>query len=444
MPTLEQLRQKLEKLVEEQKAIFDGAKDDSGEARSLNKEEKEKFDALERQAEELKEEIERRVKVENSRQMAIELEKPIGETPRVHVIREDGFNEDGDYRGFKSFDEYIRSVVRAGMNQGVDERLNVLTRAASGASEGVGADGGFAVQSDFAEGIFDKARAGSELASRCTVVPIGSNSNELVLNLVDETSRADGSRFGGVRGYWREEAGSVTATNPKLRRQRLQLESLDALYYATEELIQDSTAMSALVSRAFVEELGFKLQDAIINGDGSGKPQGILNSGGLVSQAKETSQTAATVNSENVRKMKNRMYAPSRAGAIWICNQDVIPQLEQMVLAGTSSDVPLWLPAGGLASRENDMLYGHPVIPVEQCAALGTVGDLLFVNMAEYLLIKKGGIKAASSAHVRFIYGEMTFRWTQRVNGMSLWNSALTPYQGSTTRSPFVGLATRA
>jgi hypothetical protein len=47
------------------------------------------------------------------------------------------------------------------------------------------------------------------------------------------------------------------------------------------------------------------------------------------------------------------------------------------------------------------------------------------------------------SDHVRFIYGERTFRWTQRINGKTPWRSAVTPFKGSATVSPFVALAAR-
>jgi hypothetical protein len=38
----------------------------------------------------------------------------------------------------------------------------------------------------------------------------------------------------------------------------------------------------------------------------------------------------------------------------------------------------------------------------------------------------------------------MTFRATMRVNGASMWKTALTPYKGTKKLSPFVTLAARA
>jgi hypothetical protein len=48
-----------------------------------------------------------------------------------------------------------------------------------------------------------------------------------------------------------------------------------------------------------------------------------------------------------------------------------------------------------------------------------------------------------SSIHVRFVSDEMTFRLTYRVDGQSIWQAPLTPYQGTQTKSPFIILAKR-
>jgi len=106
--------------------------------------------------------------------------------------------------------------------------------------------------------------------------------------------------------------------------------------------------------------------------------------------------------------------------------------------------MPVFIPGGTLANAPFGMLLGRPITPIEQCDALGTVGDIMLADFREYLLIEKGGMQTASSVHVRFIYGENTFRFTMRNNGQPLPKSAVTPYKGSATISPFVALATRA
>ena len=85
---------------------------------------------------------------------------------------------------------------------------------------------------------------------------------------------------------------------PKFRQITLKLKKLIGLCYLTDELGNDSAAMESVITTAFTREFGFVLDDVIINGTGAGQPIGILNSGCLVTQAKESGQKAATVVAE--------------------------------------------------------------------------------------------------------------------------------------------------
>jgi HK97 family phage major capsid protein len=102
------------------------------------------------------------------------------------------------------------------------------------------------------------------------------------------------------------------------------------------------------------------------------------------------------------------------------------------------------MPAGGLSQSPYNTILGRPVIPIEQCATLGTVGDIIFADLRGYVLATKGGIQADMSIHVKFVYDESVFRFVMRLDGQPLRESALTPYKGSSTLSHFVALATRA
>ena len=63
--------------------------------------------------------------------------------------------------------------------------------------------------------------------------------------------------------------------------------------------------------------------------------------------------------------------------------------------------------------------------------------------LVDDLIIDKGGISAASSIHVRFLYDENCFRFIYRVDGQPVWNTPLIPFKGSNSLSPFVALQSR-
>ena len=338
--------------------------------------------------------------------------------------------------------EFLSAVAQAGTPGGrIDPRLS--EQLAAGSSEGVPSEGGFLVEKTIVQKVMQKVYEDGRIASLCTRIGVGPRSNGVKIPFIDERSRANGSRWGGVQAYWVNEAGAPTSTKPAIGKIDLSLEKLAALWYATDELLSDTAAMESIAMTAFPAEIRFKLEDAILNGDGSGKPLGILNANCLVTQAKESGQSAATVVYNNVLKMWSRLYGPSRRTAVWLINQDVEPQLATMSLTVGTGGSAVYLPAGGASAAPYGRLFGRPVIPVEQCATVGTKGDIVLADFSAYLLIDKA-IQAASSAHVRFIYDEMTFRWVYRVNGQPAWNSALTPYKGSNTLSPFVALAARS
>jgi len=142
--------------------------------------------------------------------------------------------------------------------------------------------------------------------------------------------------------------------------------------------------------------------------------------------------------------MWSRCWAPSRKNAVWLINQDCEPQLNGMSIAVGTGGIPVYLPAGGLSQSPYSTLFGRPVIPVEYCATVGDQGDIILADFTQYQAIDKGVLKTATSIHVRFDYNETAFRFVFRFDGQPSWKSALTPYKGSNTLSPFVALANRA
>lgn len=344
---------------------------------------------------------------------------------------------------FASLGDQLDAIRRAstpGMSH--DRRLDGV-KAVSGMSETVPEDGGYLVQTDFASELLRLTHETGLLTSRVRRIPVGANANGLTINAVKETSRATGSRWGGVQVYWREEAGTVTAKQPEFRRMKLNLHSLMGLCYATDEVLADATALGAVIQQAFSEEFGFVLDDAIIRGSGVGQPLGILTSPATVAVAKETGQVADTVVWENIVKMWSRLWSRSRNNAAWFIHQDVLPQLATMAMAVGVGGVPVYLPATGAAGQPYSTLFGRPVIEIEQADTVGDLGDIMLLDLSQYLMIDKGGLEAAQSIHVRFLYGENTFRFILRTDGQPIWNSPMTLYNSNTTVSPFVLLAAR-
>lgn len=347
---------------------------------------------------------------------------------------------------FLTFGDQMKAVAMAGTPGGqVDPKLHQI-RASTGANETVPSDGGFLLQQDFGNEILQNVYDSGKVISLCRRIQISGNANSIKIPGLDESSRATGSRWGGVQSYWIAEGSEITASRPKFRQIELVLKKQSCLVYVTDELLQDAAVLDSVLKKIAADELAFQLQDAIIRGTGAGQPLGILNADCLVTVAKESGQGADTVCLENVVKMWSRLFGKSRANAVWLINQNIEPQLYTMGLAIGVGGAPVFLPAGGASGAPYMTLFGRPIIVCEHCSSVGDVGDIILADFTGgYILAEKGGVQSAASIHVQFKYDELVFRFIMRVDGQPVLKSAITPYKGTSdhTQSHFVALAAR-
>lgn len=352
----------------------------------------------------------------------------------------------GNYKGtwgFKSFGDFAASVriAHPAMSQGkIDPRL--INAPSTYSTEGTGADGGFAVPPDFRAEIWEKVMGEDSLLQFCDRLETSSNT---ITFPKDETTPWQTS--GGVLAYWASEASQLTQSKVALEAETLKLDKLTALVPVTEELLEDAPALDAYLSRKVPQKMNYKIADGIINGTGAGEPTGILNAGCLTSVTKDSGQSADTISVANVVGMWSRCYAPCRSRAIWIYNQDIEPQLLTMTISGASSGVyPVYLPPGGLSDSPYGRLMGRPCLPHQAAKTLGDKGDILLLDLSQYLVVyKTGGIRQAASIHLYFDYDMVAFRFTFRITGQPWWRTYITPASGSSNYlSCFVSLDERA
>lgn len=343
---------------------------------------------------------------------------------------------------FKSFRDVVRDGLEGPQSDSYRKRWQNHYKAVQGMSEGAGSDGGYAVMPEFAAGIIDRVYD-NDLLSRTDAYSVTGNNLTFLANA--ETSRATGSRHGGLQGYWMAEAGSITKSKPTLREVSLKLVKLGVVVYLTQELIDDNGyALEQYVTRKAAEEFNFMIGDSLFNGTGVGQPLGMLNAPSLVSVAKESGQLAATLAAENIVKMYSRFYAPNLPNARWYHNQDIGPQLDLMTLGIGAAGVAVYLPPNGLSDAPYGLLRGKPLNPTEFNSTLGTQGDVVLADLGQMLSISKGGINQAVSMHLEFLTDQMALRFTMRMNARPWENAPITPYKGSNTQSSFVTLDTRS
>lgn len=422
--TLAQLKARLAEIKGEMQGLIDAG---------LTAENQVKFDELEAEAKTVRGSIERIEKFEQEHQADAQgtgrKTKPALASVEVRDNR-----ADDPMQGFKGIGEFALAVRAASMpGSDVDDRLRVLG-APSNFHRETGSSDGYMVPPQMRDEVYELMFGEPDLLSLVGGEPTQSNSVQL---LADETTPWGAT---GIQAYWGAEGNQFTASRLDTEGREIKLHKLHAFVTATEELIEDAPRLNDRVTRGAARALNWKANNAIHYGTGAGQPLGFATASSKVAVAKESGQAAATVVAANVAKMFARSLNPG--GSIWITNQDVLPQLMTMTLGNNSVWTP---PASGFTQAPGGFLLGRPVIFSDQCKTLGTEGDILFVDPQGYYLARKqSGIKFSSSMHLYFDYDIQAFKWTFRLGGQPYLSAAVSPANGSTTRSHYIRLAVRA
>ena len=353
--------------------------------------------------------------------------------------------------GFQSFGHYCREIVLQDTGRGASpllrqwkDAVRTMYKTAGHMEEGDLSQGGELVPEQFMNDLLKESLEESIVKKRCRQIPMGTN--RIRIPVINESSHAT-HFFGGVQIYRPDEAGEKTPSKPKLGHIALTLHKLVGLVYVSDELIEDSVvSLGPLITSMFGEAIAFTEDDDYLNGTGVNMALGAFNAGNpsLIAQAKETGQAANTILAENIIKMWSRLYPTGHKKAVWIANIDTFPQLATMALSVGTGGIPVWLPAQGLAESPNGTLMGRPLILTEKMQTLGTQGDIGLADFSKYFCGTKGGLKMATSMHIKFDYDETAYRLVLRYDGQPAWLNTLTPKRSTTTLSPFVTLAVRS
>lgn len=353
-----------------------------------------------------------------------------GTTPKVEVGAHN-LSKDKS-AGFKSAGEFYKAVRSHKVENKTDERM-----VNAGLMERNGEDGGFLVPEDFRRELEMKVQ-GEESLLPLTRQLI-TNSNTVHLPTV-ESAPWDGT---GIQAYWEAERQAHRDSGAVFGQETLKLHKLTAAVRVTEELLEDAPALESYLNMMAPEALTYKINSAIISGDGVGKPLGFLNSSAGLTVAKEPSQIADTVVFNNVNNMVARMNPAAFGRSIWFMNIAVLPVLRLMKYEDGS---PAYQPQGGASEAPYGTLFGRPIRPMlSGMKALGDRGDIVLWDPKSYLTATKtNSVKSSSSVHVYWNTDEIGYKFQMRVAGQMLYKAPTTAEFGGFQVSGVVSLADRA
>jgi HK97 family phage major capsid protein len=443
---LTKLRSDYEAKLNEAEAALGGDTPDADLATKLHADAEEIGRQIEEAVEAEAKAAEMKARIDASRARAAEVKRLPFSAGRIEA-GESEIDKKAPTGGFKNLGHFAHSIFKAGRNgfgdPGAVAALNgwedLQRKAPSGMFEASDPDGGALVPWAFSNRLYERLSDPSMLFSYLPKDPVSGNG--MTYPKLKENSRANGSRHGGVQAFWEGEADQIGSSRPTFDKLNLRLNKLAVLTYVTNELLEDSgIALESYLGRVVPNEFNFKLADGVLNGNGTGMPAGVLTSASKITVSAESGQGANTIVYLNTVKMFGRMLAAWRGRAIWLYNQECEPQLLTMYqTTGANNGVPVFTP--NTASPNGGFsLHGRPALATEQCAALGTEGDLIFFAPDAVRCIVKGTINSAMSMHLRFDYDETAYRWTFRTDVQAADSAALTAFKGSNTYSGIITL----
>jgi len=334
--------------------------------------------------------------------------------------------------GFKSAGDFYKSVRAAKVEGNIDPRF-----VKAGLMERNGEDGGFLVPEDF-RSVVERKVQGEESLLPLTRQII-TNSNTVHIPTI-ESAPWDGT---GITAFWEAERTPHKYTQGGFGGDALKLHKLTAAVRVTEELLEDAPALESYLNMMAPEALVYKINSAIISGDGVGKPQGFLNAPAGIIIPKEVGQVADTIVFNNVSNMMAHANPSSFGRSIWFMNIAVVSALRLMTYADGS---PAYQPMGGASEAPYGTLFGRPIRPMMSgMKALGDRGDIVLWDPQSYVTATKtNGVKSSSSVHVFWNTDEISYKFQMRVAGQMLFKAPTTSEFGNFQVSGVVSLADRA
>jgi HK97 family phage major capsid protein len=222
--------------------------------------------------------------------------------------------------------------------------------------------------------------------------------------------QSDSNEFGGMSWTWTTEAAEKGETEPTFSQLEIPTYELSGYTEVSERALSRSAiSIEALLMMLVKAGMRFTVDNAVMNGNGTTQPLGIVNTAGIRTVAR---QTSGTVGDRDLVNLKHAVKAAHRGGARYILEDDVEEVLEE---ATDTFGRPLF--RASTANGAYDRLVGYPYHVSENSPELGQTGDVMFGNPKWYILAMEEEVTIAKSTHYRFRNNVVAFKFFTVVGG---------------------------
>ena len=350
-----ELREKRAKAWDAAKAFLDTKRGTDG---LISAEDEATYNKMEADVVALGKEIDR---LEKQALLDNELEKPVSKPITEKPMN--GSMDNDEVKTGRATDSYKKAMLSA-LRSNFRNVSNVL-------QEGIDADGGYLVPTEYDSRLVDGLEEENiirKLGHRITT------SGERKINIAATKPAA----------AWIDEGEALVFSDATFSQINLDAHKLHVAVKVTEELLYDNAfQLENYIIGEFYKALANAEEDAFLNGNGTGKPLGILAASGGA-EVGVTTASATAITADEVINLVYSLKRPYRKNAVFILNDQTIAALRKLK---DGNGAYMWQPA--LVAGEPDKLLGYSVytsayMPTIEAGAKTIIfGDLSYYNIGD-------------------------------------------------------------
>ena len=220
---------------------------------------------------------------------------------------------------------------------------------------------------------------------------------------------------------WVDEEGAYQESDDVFSQVSIGAYKLGTMIKVSEELLADSVFdLEAYISKEFARRIGAREEESFFNGDGKGKPLGILAAAGGA-EVGVTAASATAITADEVIDLFYSLKAPYRKNAVWVLNDATVKQIRK--LKDTTGQY-LWQPS--LVAGTPDTILGRPVkTSAFMPTAAAGAKTIAFGDFKYYWIADRQGRTFKKLSELFAATGQVGFMGTQRVDGKLILPEAI-------------------
>lgn len=263
---------------------------------------------------------------------------------------------------------------------------------------GTDSEGGFLVPDEFESTLIDRLHDENIIRSLATVILSSSGDKKIPVVA------------GHGEAVWTDEEAAFTESDDSFGVVTLGAHKLTSIIKVSEELLNDAAFdIEGYISNEFVRRMAAAEENAFINGDGTGRPTGIINT----AETGVTASAANAITTDELIDLYHSLRSPYRKNAVFVANDSTIKTIRQLK---DLNGVYLWQP--GLKEGQPDTLIGNKIYSSSYMPEIGASKiPLLFGDMSYYWIADRQGRIFQRLNELYAATGQIGFRTYQRVDG---------------------------